>query len=383
MSAHSIFRSFAWLSLAALAASAVAVLFTSWLLPNGGTIACVEDERPQATISNCSKAIEDFEGEESQLARYLHLRGRAHVEAHEYDSAKADLDRSIELNPRSSVYFDRGRVLYFDRQYDAAVQDLKHASTSKDVSKAAYELLAKVYEALGDRELAEQALRNARVNAPDFDGRAAELSGEDKSEAERRAVLIRRCSGKDPHDEVEACSVIVAEGGDNLTLSQGYVARARAHLRNRSRVDAIGDFTAALELNPRNADGLYGRGYAHYLEGSYPKALNDMDAAIEQESSSAAFYSGRGWIRYAMGDYQPALEDFAKAISLNPKSADAYNGQAWAFAKAGDRRRAIESIDQAVTIDATYSHAKNRLAQELQSLKSAGDTRDLQRRPER
>jgi hypothetical protein len=131
-----------------------------------------------------------------------------------------------------------------------------------------------------------------------------------------------------PGDQHVAAKAPVASGnwtvaesvqicGDNLFVLAGEFKRSKNDLAG-----AIGDYTHALELNPRNAEACSERGEIKAYQGDEAGALSDCDRAIELDPDSAAAYSRRGAVRDIKGDFSNAASDFEKVIELKPDDSD-------------------------------------------------------------
>jgi tetratricopeptide (TPR) repeat protein len=105
--------------------------------------------------------------------------------------------------------------------------------------------------------------------------------------------------------------------------------------------EAIDHFSAALEMEPENAETYFMRGRAHYeyavklsrdLTGQPPEAVPFLpDEVVEQ--------------------MQLSIADYTSAIELDPQYAKAYNNRGNAYASLGDLVKAVADYDQALELD--------------------------------
>jgi tetratricopeptide (TPR) repeat protein len=85
---------------------------------------------------------------------------------------------------------------------------------------------------------------------------------------------------------------------------------------NSDAVNAIADFTKAIELDPTNQEAYYYRGNALFNTGDFKGAINDLSKAIELNASYADAYFNRANIKFIQGDKDGACEDYKKAEQL-------------------------------------------------------------------
>jgi lipoprotein NlpI len=99
---------------------------------------------------------------------------------------------------------------------------------------------------------------------------------------------------------------------------------------------AIGDFSKAIELDPKYASAYDNRGVAKSRKGDYDGAIADCSKAIELDPKYSFAYNSRGAAKDHKGDYDGAIADCSKAIELDPKFAFAYNNRGIAKERKGD-----------------------------------------------
>jgi tetratricopeptide (TPR) repeat protein len=109
------------------------------------------------------------------------------------------------------------------------------------------------------------------------------------------------------------------------------VEKGNALSRQGNYDEAIGEYTAAIELAPDLVDAYLARGQAYYFKDGGLMAVSDYSEAIELDPESTAAYYGRGWANLANRAYDAAISDFTKAIGLDPALVRAYNGRGWAY----------------------------------------------------
>jgi tetratricopeptide (TPR) repeat protein len=122
-------------------------------------------------------------------------------------------------------------------------------------------------------------------------------------------------------------------------------------MQNSNYDKAISEFSAALQLDPKNADAYSYRGFAYASKGNYTQAVADYNEAI-QLNPQAESYSGRAEVYDKTGDYADAIPDYKKAIELNPGGgAGLYVNLAEDYAHQGDYADATSTYEKALQID--------------------------------
>ena len=104
----------------------------------------------------------------------------------------------------------------------------------------------------------------------------------------------------------------------NPDFTPAYIVRGDAYFTNKDYIEALQDYTTAIEQQPNNAEIYYKRGLTYnYLKDFYPNAINDFKQAIDLNNNIADF-----WAEYSYAlkiSHYGADETLAKAIAINPQ----------------------------------------------------------------
>lgn len=140
--------------------------------------------------------------------------------------------------------------------------------------------------------------------------------------------------------------------GDLAPISQANVHNDRgiAYTRIEQTDNALADFTAAIELNPRHETAYVNRGDVFQFKGQYEKAIADYDAALAIERDDDVALYDRGNSYAALGKHEQALADYDAAIRLNAKYAAAYFNRANSLQALGRYNEAIADYDAAIKL---------------------------------
>ncbi|MFR3654289.1 MAG: tetratricopeptide repeat protein [Megamonas funiformis] len=104
----------------------------------------------------------------------------------------------------------------------------------------------------------------------------------------------------------------------NPDFTPAYIVRGDAYFTNKDYIEALQDYTTAIEQQPNNAEIYYKRGLTYnYLKDFYPTAINDFKQATDLNNNIANF-----WAEYSYAlkfSHYGADEMLAKAIAINPQ----------------------------------------------------------------
>lgn len=165
------------------------------------------------------------------------------------------------------------------------------------------------------------------------------------ADPEDRAI----CAGKDFRalERIKACSVIINGGRAGAEV---FTSRGLAHAEVRDFDRALGDFTAALKLEPGLAEAFSGRGSVHMQRAHYDLAISDFSNALKERLDASDLFN-RGFAFQQRGDYRSAIADYSSALELKPASVELLNNRCWARAVLGvDLELALGDCDRALAL---------------------------------
>lgn len=148
-----------------------------------------------------------------------------------------------------------------------------------------------------------------------------------------------------PRQRIESCTKLINEVPAELR-EKAYLARGHAYRDGGDTDRAIGDYTKALELQPRDKEPLYARGFVLHDKGDFDRAIADYTAAIEIDSNDGDTFYSRALSYQAKGDLDHAIADYTTVIRLKPDHANAFHNRAIAYRKKGDMVNAIKDATE-------------------------------------
>jgi tetratricopeptide (TPR) repeat protein len=155
------------------------------------------------------------------------------------------------------------------------------------------------------------------------------------------------------------------------TRAEIYVRRGQVWLAKREPDRALADFDEALrrdigdrsfysgvgmtqrderrtrDRTQHDSAAYLGRGQAWLQKGNFESALGEFDAAIRVNPGSPMLFAVRALARQERGDLDGAIADFSEVIRLNPNDAGAYNRRGALWRTKGDEARALADFDAA------------------------------------
>lgn len=240
-------------------------------------------------------------------------RGSASASRRDYARAIADLSRAVELDPAQADYFyQRGRAYQSANRPDEALQDFTHAITLRPDHVPA--LMARA-------ELRLERDDPAANVSPDLEAadRAAPKQAEVRLDLGDLYLRVR---------DYDAAAAEYSRWIDSHDRSDVQMPRARAArcwaraLIGRELEAALEDCNAAAKAGRGNASVLDSRGLVYLRLGKYDKAIGDYDAALALDPKTAWSLYGRGLARQHLGQTAAAEADIAAAKALHPKIAE-------------------------------------------------------------
>ena len=114
---------------------------------------------------------------------------------------------------------------------------------------------------------------------------------------------------------------------------------------------AIGDFSRAIEINPKYAEAYFERGFAHYKNEDYKEAIADFTTAIGLNPNDDDYYYWRTVAIEEWDDYQGMIAKWDEIKELNPDDFYYYFSRAEFRVKIGDFQGAIADYNSAIGIE--------------------------------
>lgn len=293
--------------------------------------------------------------QDEQSAPALINRAICHRHLHNWESARADLERAAQIAPGSSLV--RQELTLLDRlgKFLAAIRDLDREL--KALPNDAFLLAdrALLFLRAGDPSLALDDARQAARLAPGavrpklFRALAEGMLGRARDRAAFPEGLRLEALSSDFLQTIGRLDAEIAAEPKSTDLFSN-----RAWQLNEIGQPqlALADAEAALENDPKSAGALAEASYALAKLQRAPEAYERIKQATGLDPSSSTAWQYRGELEIERNDYSAAIDSLTRALALNQTAAalarreECYR-RLGLFAKAEDDHRLLEQLKAA------------------------------------
>ena len=120
--------------------------------------------------------------------------------------------------------------------------------------------------------------------------------------------------------QLRGCTAYIDKGvGAPENLATAYLNRANIYAQRGKHGLALGDYAAAMALDPRNPLAPYNRGNLYFDTKRYDLAIADYTRAVESMGSWLAFLN-RGLAHERLSDNVAAAKDYERALAIDATS---------------------------------------------------------------
>jgi lipoprotein NlpI len=142
------------------------------------------------------------------------------------------------------------------------------------------------------------------------------------------------------------------------TRASAYNNRGTAYARTNQNDNALSDFNAAIQLNPRHQNAYVNRGDVYHWKGQYEKAIADFDTALQLRAADELALYNRGNSYAALGKHDKAIADYDAAIKSKADYQPAFFNRANSYQAIGRYREAIADYDAALRLNPGDANAR-------------------------
>jgi tetratricopeptide (TPR) repeat protein len=144
---------------------------------------------------------------------------------------------------------------------------------------------------------------------------------------------------------------------------KAYFSRGKAHRKQEQYIEAIRDFSTAINLDPNDVAAYYNRSLCKYILDDMAGAISDCEAIIErlQPDSKpdgflvAAAMHQKGYCLSEMSKYAEALLWINKALELDPNTGSILRSRGEVYYKQKKYKEAIQDINKSIQLDSDYA----------------------------
>ena len=151
------------------------------------------------------------------------------------------------------------------------------------------------------------------------------ISGLAFAQSLSRSQESNDCLKADGSKRIEGCTKLLERQLEPDQQSLAFAMRALAYSLQGRYDEAIADYDAALEINPKFASALNNRAWTYFKSGQPERGLPDVERSLSLSPTSAHAYDTRAHIRQSLGDPTGALKDYERAMNYGgPRLVRAY-----------------------------------------------------------
>jgi len=225
----------------------------------------------------------------------------------------------------------------------------------------------------GGSVIASKPPAHAPSDTPAKPAAAAKKPDEKKLDADSEKARIRGVAHFRAHRFKDAIGEFTTALRLDPKNYHAYANRGLAHARAGDEKHALKDYNRALAINPKDVATLDNRAALYVKQNRLAQAAEDYDDAILYRPKDAQLYNNRGYTHLLRGQNGRALADFDTAIRLNPRLHVAYASRAEIHEKQGRIKEAIEGHRKALEITPDYAASKQAMARLLPEKPRSGN----------
>jgi tetratricopeptide (TPR) repeat protein len=137
-----------------------------------------------------------------------------------------------------------------------------------------------------------------------------------------------------------------------------YLSRGDAYYANRDLSNAILDYSKTIDLNPIDPRGYFARGNAYYMNKDFIKSLIDLSKGLKIYPYNTDAYFLKGLMKSELGDRRGAISDYdsiivhhVDTITHSYNLATVYNNKAYCLVDLEDYKTALPLVTKALSLN--------------------------------
>jgi tetratricopeptide (TPR) repeat protein len=153
-----------------------------------------------------------------------------------------------------------------------------------------------------------------------------------------------------------------------------YFELGSAYAAEREWEQAVGAYSQAIRLNPRDSEALLNRAEAHLQLGDFSEAVDDCSRSLAYDSNQLAAWCSRAHSYIWLRRYEEALNDLSEALRIENRDAQVHYFRGLAHFGLGKNREAIADLTKAWRYAPTWAKiylARSRAYQAVGKTKNA------------
>jgi Tfp pilus assembly protein PilF len=319
-----------------------------------------------------------------RAARIAQLKAQVQqdLRARQPELAIVNLREIVKLDPSNAeAHANLGVLLYFQKDYKAAVPELRTALKARPEAVKIEALLGLAEDRTGETDAARREMEHAfsridEENVQSEVGLALAASYLRGGEPDKAAVTLSELLRRQPTNRAALYRAyrVYADLADRALLTLGmtapgsaeiYVSMGRELARRHEDDAAIANFRQAAELDPafpgvhRELGRLL---FSSTMDSVRQQATKELAAAVAEDPDDEQALLLLGVSEQRAGNETAARTHLRRAVQLAPNDSDACTELAKLLVNEEDRAEAVQLLERAVTSDPANYVAHFRLA---------------------
>ncbi len=288
----------------------------------------------------------------------------------DYDAALYDLKNLIRLHPQKNIYYEKRALIYHNTGNDnKAKQDWEKASTLQSKNAEVYYNLALIYEKEKNEKKFVENLNKAISLKPDlldalykrgtyyYNKKKIGLAIKDFEKiysikpTYKNDILLYLARGYSKTNKCDKALVFFNEylKKTHSRDSELFIEKGICQKKLKNYKKAISSFNKAIALDNKNVKAYVERALLYSETGKDRMAERDFSKAIELDKKNPLPYFKRGVIKFEKQKYKEALEDLNKAVKYAKKNvpAEYYYYRGACYFNMGEVNKACNDLTKA------------------------------------
>jgi tetratricopeptide (TPR) repeat protein len=286
---------------------------------------------------------------------YAEVAGNAYDQLGRMAVAREDFARAADFWDHASLWspdsaelkFNMGLAYFKAQKFKNAIPPLERVCTQEPARIPAQVLLGLSYYFADDYPRARQRLE-------------ALTGGARQDPQVMYALALSMAHTGDAIQAERILRGMIAQHPGAADLHQGL---GQVHALGGMYADAAGEFSKALELDPKLPDGHYSMGLALFMQSKFQAAADQLRQEIDRNPRHAKAQYHLGLAYLSMDQLEEGLARFAEAIRLDPSYAEAYYEIGKVQLRQGKVEEALKNLAKAAELSPDKSYIQYQLSQ--------------------
>jgi tetratricopeptide (TPR) repeat protein len=188
----------------------------------------------------------------------------------------------------------------------------------------------------------------------------AQQQAEQARHAEQRFQegAFKDCANQQLVSRIDACNELLARKLSPANRASALINRGLVYYKDNKLDLAIADYTASINIDPKQSIAYANRAAAFATQNNMPAALRDIERALAIDPNNANALNIRCRIGGSgAGRLEDALADCDRSLKLKPRDANLQYVRAFILVKMGRYPDSLKAFDEVLKIDPGHAGA--------------------------